>query len=129
LPRLKTKDNIVIRRITVTIPRADSDILKAERNVLRAMCQGVPGCDVLRDGLEILADHSFMDSTHQLVFDTLRELRAGNPQLIRERMPARLNNKGFPDVDLETFFAPQRLRADEALALMHTIKAASLRRP
>lgn len=129
LPRLKAKDNIVIRRITVATAKAESDILKAERNLLRAMCQGVPGCDVLHDGLEILADHSFMDSTHQLVFDTLRELRAANPQLIRERLPARLSNKGFPDVDLETFFAPQRLRADEAVALMHTLKATSLRRP
>ncbi|HEX2714228.1 MAG TPA: hypothetical protein VHM88_18705 [Candidatus Acidoferrales bacterium] len=110
-------------------PKANSDILGVERDVLRAMCQSVPGCDVLHDGLEILADYRFMDSTHQLVFDTLRELRAGNPRLIRERLPARLNNKGFPDLDLETFFAPQRLTADEAVAEMHAIKTASLRTP
>ncbi len=102
-------------------PRADTDILEAERDVLRAMCQGTPERAVLSEGLEILADYCFTDSTHQLVFDTLRELRAANPQIIRETLPVRLNNKGFPDMNLETFFVPHHLTADEVLARMRTI--------
>lgn len=122
MPRLKAKDNIQIGGISVEKPPTDCDILEAEREVLRAMCQGTPERAVLSDGLEILADYCFTDFTHQLVFDTLRELRAGSPQLIRERLPVRLNNKGFPDMDLETFFAPHHLTADEVVARMRTIR-------
>ncbi len=96
-------------------------ILEAERDVLRAMFQGTPERRVQADGAEILADYRFKDAHHQLIFDALRELANDDPALVRERLPVRLNNKGFPDMDLGAIFEPHTLSAAQAIALMRAL--------
>ena len=98
-------------------------ILEAECDVLRAMAQGTPERRVWADGAEILKDYAFGDAHHQLIFDALRELSTDDPAIIRERLPAFLNNKGFPDVDLEAIFEPHKLSAAEAVALMRALRS------
>jgi replicative DNA helicase len=108
--------------------RAREKILEAERDILRAMVQGTPERSVWAEGVELLADYAFEDSTHQLIFDTLRELATADPALIRERLPARLNNKGFPDTNLEALFQPHNLTATQAVALMRALRSQTLGR-
>ena len=103
-------------------PRVRDNITEAERDALRAICQGTPERSVWADAVAILADYRFEDETHQLIFDTLREIRTGDPRTIREQLAARLNNKGFPDLDLDVFFQPHGLSAEQATSLMRALR-------
>jgi hypothetical protein len=98
-------------------------LIEAELDVLRAMTQGTPERAVRAEGIKILADYPFLVAVHQLIFDTLREIPADSPQVIREQLPTRLNNKGFPDLDLETVFQPHNLTARQAIALMRELRS------
>jgi hypothetical protein len=55
---------------------------------------------------------------HQLVFDALREIGTDRPDLVRQELPARLTQKGFPEVDFEEFLTPSGLGSAQALALV-----------
>ncbi len=87
------------------------------------MVQGTPARVVRAEGIKILADYPFQDSVHQLVFDTLREIPGDSSEIIREQLPARLNNKGFPDLDLEALFQPHNLTPAQAIALMRSLRS------
>ncbi len=99
--------------------------LEAERSVLRAMCVRALGRTVWREGVDLLAGYRFADNVHQLIFDTLREIQTDDPLIIRELLPARLNNKDFPDLDGETYFQPHNFTADQTIALMRALCAGS----
>src|SRR2546425_6436722 len=95
--------------------------LEVERTVLRAMCVGALGRTVWREGVDLLADYRFADNVHQLIFEAMREIQTDDPQIIRELLPARLNNKGFPDLDLETYFQPHNFPANQTIALIRAL--------
>jgi len=98
---------------------------EAERTVLRAMCVGALGRTVWREGVDLLADYRFADNVHQLIFEAMREIQTDDPLIIRELLPARLNNKGFPDLDLETYFQPHNFPANQTIALIRALCAGS----
>jgi len=98
-------------------------LIDAELGVLRAMTQG----PLRAEGIKILAEYPFADVVHQLIFDTLREIPADSPQIIREQLPVRLNNKGFPDLDLEALFEPHNLTDSQAIALMSELRSKARR--
>src|SRR5690349_16106345 len=100
---------------------APESLLEAERDILRAMSQGTAEQTVWAEGIELLAEYSFEDKTHQLVFDTLREISTGAPTIIRERLSACLTRKGFPALDLEVFLQPHNLSAEQAIGLMRAL--------
>lgn len=100
-------------------------VIDAEREILRAMCLGTPERTIRAEAIDLLANYPFADSAHQLLFDALREIRTDVPRLIREQLPAHLSNKGFPDMDVETFFEPHKLTATQAIALMRFLCGAA----
>ncbi len=96
-------------------------VVESELLILRAMCQGAPDRRVWQDGLEILARYPFRDPLHQVVFDTLREMNTDEPRIIEGLLGAWLTRKGFPDVDVEGFFVPHKLRGPVLLAMMRSV--------
>jgi hypothetical protein len=96
-------------------------IIEAERNALRALCQDTCDGSVRAQGMRILTSYPFVDAVHQLLFDTLREIPSADPEVIRAQLPTRLNNRGFPDLDMETFFEAHGLSTAEAIALMRNL--------
>jgi hypothetical protein len=98
-------------------------VAESELLILRGMCQGTSTRRVWQDGVDLLAAYRFHDNLHQVVFDTLREINTDDPRIIRGLLGARLTNKGFPDVDVETFFAPHNLRAPILVAMMHSVRS------
>ena len=97
-------------------------IVESELYVLRAMCQGTPERRVYDEGMTILANYPFVDKTHQLVYDALRELHSDVPTIIQALLPSRLTNKGFPDIDVETYFQPHHLAAPVAISMMEGVQ-------
>ncbi|MBI3405728.1 MAG: hypothetical protein HY046_09760 [Acidobacteria bacterium] len=103
-------------------------VIESELIILRAMCQGALDRRVWQDGVELLAEYPFQDNLHQVVFDTLLEMKTDDPRIIQGLLPARLTIKGFPDLDLSTFFAPHNLKAPVLLAMMHSVASLARRR-
>lgn len=96
-------------------------LLEAERDVLRALFQGTPQGSVLARGIALLANYRFREPAHQVMFEALRNLGRADPARIRELLPARLNNRGFPDLDLGYFFEPHHLTAKQVFSLIRAL--------
>ena len=49
---------------------------------------------------------------HQVVFDSIEQVRLTNPEPLREQLPAHATRLGFPDVSWELYFDPAQDLAD-----------------
>ncbi len=74
-----------------------------ERELLRALCQEACGGALFAEASARLAGYRFTQPEHQLVFDALRSIARDPASRIRERLQVRLNNLGFPEIDLEFY--------------------------
>ncbi len=102
-----------------------TEALQAERNVLRALCQSAARSDVLARSITLLAHYRFREPAHQIVFDALRELGHRSGRQIRELLAVRLNNKGFPDLNLEPFFEPSPVSPAHVFSLIRALQDCS----
>jgi hypothetical protein len=82
-------------------------IRTTERELLQLLCTGAISGAEGEAAIRFLDTYSFQDVIHEQVFHALRELRTGRSNLVREQLPARLAQKGFPDIDFESFLTPQ----------------------
>ncbi|MEE9233812.1 MAG: hypothetical protein V3U28_00030 [Candidatus Acidoferrales bacterium] len=98
------------------------EVLAAELKVLQAMCTGTPEGTVWDKGMLLLGTYPFRDTVHQLIFDVLQEINTDMPKIIRQQLPRRLTNKGFPAVDTEKFLAPHGLSTPQALEGMKKLR-------
>jgi len=87
--------------------------LQLERNTLRLLCSVLlkPGtrleiCRLLKPGV-------FQDSLHRILFEEVRALEAVQSRLLRELLPGRVTNRGFPEFDLHEFLAPHEVSEAE----------------
>ncbi len=94
---------------------------ECEKLVLRALCCGLLQGDSREQAFRQLARHRFAEPEHELLFAALSTLHVSEASSIREQLPARLVNLGFPDVDLAPFLdapAPTPAEISEALRRM-----------
>jgi hypothetical protein len=85
-----------------------------ERTYLAFLCQGSLN-EALRAELEAsLSRHSWQSHDHRAVFDALAGWRA-EPDAIRAGLPSRLTRLGFPDTDIDEYFAPAGVSIETAL--------------
>ncbi len=97
----------------MNLPHSQQESLEAERTILRLLCQaGLTGAE-RAENMRLLSGYRFCDVEHQIIFESLQELRAAEPWTIREQLFARLNNKGFPDMDLDWLFEPAKVAPAE----------------
>ena len=78
-----------------------------ELQALRVLCdESIP-----REGRQrirqALAQHAFMEPEHQVVFESIHALFPRGPISV-EQLRVHLNNRGFPDTDVEKYFQPAR---------------------
>ncbi len=48
-----------------------------------------------------LADYSWRDADHEILFEVIGELLAREPQQILAHLPAAITRRGFPDISCE----------------------------
>ena len=87
---------------------------QAELLVLRAMCQGTPQGSVRAEAARALSRYAWREPVHQAMFSCLGIIAAVEPDDLRHTLLACLTRKGFPDVDLKTFFEPHAMTLGEA---------------
>jgi len=78
-----------------------------ELQALRVLCDdAIPGEDRQRL-MQALSHHAFIEPEHQVVFESIRVLFPRGP-ISAGQLRAHLNNRGFPDTDVEKYFKPAR---------------------
>jgi hypothetical protein len=106
----------MLRVVNSPVPLQGRVALESE--ILRVLCGAISDLAFLAECFKRLASYRFVEPEHQVVFDALHSLSPGDANTLRERLTVRLNNQGFPDINLVQFFAPSSLPRDAALELV-----------
>jgi len=97
--------------------------VESEEILLAAFCQNVFQESDRAAAIRRLASYKFVSNVHQLLYRALASLPTKNPQKLRELLPARLNNLGFPDTDWESLFSPHEFKCVDLAAKLDALLA------
>ena len=84
-----------------------------ERNTLRFLCSVLIQGGTRGEICKLLDPSVFQDPLRRVVFEEIRQLGSVDSRRLRELLPARMTNRGFPDFDLQTFLAPHEVNEKE----------------
>lgn len=84
-----------------------------ERNTLRFLCSVLIKGGTRGAICRLLDPNVFQDPLRRIVFEEIRELGSIDSRRLRELLPARITNRGFPDFDLHAFLAPHEVNETE----------------
>jgi hypothetical protein len=97
---------------------------EGELEVLRALTNGNVSSARHKSILRFLQDYNFLDPEHQVVYESFQAIARRQP-IVAPQLAVHLNNRGFPDIDLEKYFEGTPLDLVEALDLaraLYTLK-------
>ena len=84
-----------------------------ETNTLRLLCSVLIKGGTRGEICRLLDPGAFQDLLRRVVFEEIRELGSIDSRRLRELLPARVTNRGFPDFDLRAFLAPYEVTEKE----------------
>jgi hypothetical protein len=87
--------------------------LQFERNTLRLLCSVLLKPGTRLEICRLLDPGVFHDSLHRILFEEIRALEAVQSRQLRELLPGRVTNRGFPEFDLHEFLAPSEVSEAE----------------
>jgi hypothetical protein len=76
-----------------------------ELQALRVLCDEAIATELRQRLLQSLDKHTFLEPEHQVVFESIRALFPRGPISVAQ-LRIHLNNRGFPDTDVEKYFQP-----------------------
>jgi hypothetical protein len=79
--------------------------LATELQTLRALCDETTPREERQRRLQSLNQDNFAEPEHQIVFESIRALLSRGPISVAQLL-VHLNNRGFPDTDVEKYFRP-----------------------
>jgi len=77
----------------------------AELQALRTLCDEAIARKLRQNLIQSLGPRAFLEPEHQVVFESIRALFPRGPISVAE-LRVHLNNRGFPDTDVEKYFQP-----------------------
>ncbi len=95
-------------------------VLQAEVQILGTLCNQAGTSEQRTELIQTLHQYTFLDSEHQILFESIRSLLPRD-RLSNVRLAVHLNNRGFPDVDLEKYCAAGLANIDDALPLVRQL--------
>ncbi len=87
----------------------------AELRALRALCDSAMPEKLRQNLLASLDGHRFLDPESQVIFESIRA-SAKNGPISRERLALHLNNRGFPDVDVDLYFPETHTNSEASVS-------------
>jgi hypothetical protein len=84
-----------------------------ERNTLRFLCSVLIKGGTRSELCKLLDPSVFQDPLRRVVFEEIRSLGSIESRRLRELLPARVTNRGFPDFDLHALLAPHEVGESE----------------
>jgi len=91
-------------------PKAKPDL---ERDTLRLLCSVLLKGGTRQELCRLLEPDLFRDSLQRVLFEEIRALGAVESKRLRELLPARVTNRGFPDFDLHEFLSPHQATEED----------------
>jgi hypothetical protein len=76
-----------------------------ELQTLRVLCNEAAPREERLKQMQSLRQRTFSEPEHQVVFESIRALFPRGPISV-EQLRIHLNNRGFPDTDVEKYFQP-----------------------
>jgi hypothetical protein len=76
---------------------------RQERQALRLLCSNLIRAATRVELCNLLDSSLFQEPLHQVVFEEIRAAGAVAPKRLREELPGRITNRGFPDFELLEF--------------------------
>src|SRR5215472_3321010 len=87
--------------------------LLLETSTLRFLCSVLIEGGTRGEICRSLDPSVFQDPLRRVVFEEIRALGTIDSPRLRELLPSRVTNRGFPDFDLKPFLAPQEISEKE----------------
>ncbi len=78
-----------------------------ELRALRALCDESIARELRQNLIQSLGPHAFTNPEHQVVFESIRALFPRGAISVAQ-LRVHLNNRGFPDTDVDKYFQPAR---------------------
>jgi hypothetical protein len=78
-----------------------------ELQALRALCDEAAPREARQRLMQSLSQRAFIEPEHQVVFESIRALFPRGPISVAQ-LRVHLNNRGFPDTDVEKYFQAVR---------------------
>jgi hypothetical protein len=91
-------------------------VLSAEVQVIGTLCTQTGTVEQRNELAHTLDGYVFLEPEHQIVFGSVRALLL-HDRIYNSNLAVHLNNRGFPDVDLEKYWAAALANIDDALNL------------
>ena len=93
-----------------------------ERKTLRLLCSVLLKPVTRVELVGILDGWLFTDALHRTVYEEIAAIGAVPSAKLRELLPARITNRGFPDFDLKEFLAPEMASEAEIEKLYESVR-------
>jgi hypothetical protein len=84
-----------------------------KRDTLRLLCSVLLKPGTRLEICRLLDSGVFHDPLERVVFEEIRALGSVDSRRLRELLPSRVTNRGFPDFDLHEFLAPHEVSEAE----------------
>jgi hypothetical protein len=102
-------------------PISASDHNIFERDALRLLCSAVIKPATRVEFCNSLSPVVFLDPLRRVVFEEIHELGPIASKRLRELLPSRVTNRGFPDFEIEELLQPKEVNEDELARLFASV--------
>jgi hypothetical protein len=94
------------------VPKS-KDKVQLERDTLRLLCSVLIKSGTRQEICKLIDPAVFQDPLQRVMFEEIRDLGAVESRRLRQLLPARVTNRGFPDFDLHEFLAPHQATEED----------------
>jgi hypothetical protein len=95
--------------------------LQQEHQVLRLLCSNLIRPRTRIELCKLLAPGLFQDLLHRVAFEEIQTAGAIPAARLREALPARITNRGFPDFELSQFLGKNTATGSEIEELFQSV--------
>ncbi len=92
-----------------------------ERDTLRFLCSILIQPATRMELVALLDGSQFSDVVHRVMYEEIRSIGPVPSRTLRELLPARIANRGFPDFDLKEFLGPSNASESEVEELYMSV--------
>lgn len=102
------------------LPEASEHIVM-ERDTLRLLCSVSIKPGTRAALCKLLRSENFIEPMQRILFEEIVALGAVDSEQLRQLLPSRLTNRGFPDFDLENLLNPKLFSEIEIARLFESV--------
>lgn len=103
------------------VPNHNGRDERLERDTLRFLCSILIQPSTRAELLVLLDGSQFSNVIHRVIYEEIRTIGPVPSRTLRELLPGRVANRGFPDFDLKEFLGPSTASESEVEELYMSV--------